>query len=430
MRIALMTNNYKPFLGGVPISVERLAKGLEALGHHVTVFAPTYQEKEEEENVFRYATWLNKFIGGIVLPNPFDRRIEEEFRQNRYDIIHVHHPMLIGRTAVYLSKKYGIPLTFTYHTRYEQYLSYIKGIRMLEEGARQAEQGFHKDKTKARIHEAQSQVLHMIRDKIVPAYLHTFLKHCDFVFAPTKGMREYLEDVCDIPYERIEVLPTGIEKHHFQVTEEQIQEVRKKHSTEKIPMFLSVSRMSHEKNVDFLLRSIARVKKKYQKPFKVLFIGDGPDKSEYERRCKELQIEGEVIFTGTIPNAVIAPYFAAADAFLFASKTETQGIVILEAFAGGTPVYALDATGVSDLVISGENGFLLPEDEEIYAAHILDNLTGKVNHKKLSENALRTAQEYREEAVAAKAVHLYNKVIALKNSESVKKKELRMATAK
>lgn len=194
MRIALMTNNYKPFIAGVPISIERLAKGLEAQGHQVTVFAPTYQEQEEEANVFRYGTLLNRFIGGIVLPNPFDRKIEEEFRKNQYDIIHVHHPMLIGRTAVYLSKKYQIPLTFTYHTRYEQYLSYAKGIRILEEGAKKTEQSGELNKIEVKVHEVQKQMLHLIQDRIVPAYLHTFLKHCDLVFAPTEGMQAYLEE--------------------------------------------------------------------------------------------------------------------------------------------------------------------------------------------------------------------------------------------
>ena len=132
MKIALMTNNYKPFMGGVPISIERLKKGLEVLGHQVTVFAPTYEEQVEEENVFRYATCMRKFIGGIVLPNPFDRRIEEEFQKHDFDIIHVHHPMLIGRTAVYLSRKYNVPLAFTYHTRYEQYVECYTGLKLIE----------------------------------------------------------------------------------------------------------------------------------------------------------------------------------------------------------------------------------------------------------------------------------------------------------
>ena len=410
MRIALMTNNYKPFLGGVPISIERLAGGLEALGHQVTVFAPTYEEQAEEENVFRYATCMKHFIGGIVLPNPFDRRIEQEFQRKSYDIIHVHHPMLIGRTAVYLAKKYRIPLVFTYHTRYEQYLSYVKGIRMLEENAAWEDSPFWRE---------QKRLLCLIQEKLVPAYLHTFLKHCDFVFAPTKGMQDYLERVCRLPYEKIDILPTGIEARHFKVTEEEKAAVRRQYGAEEIPLFLSVSRMSHEKNINFLLESIQRVRERCQKPFKVLMIGDGPDKKDYERKCRELHIEQEVIFTGTIPNAEIAPYFTAADAFLFASKTETQGIVILEALAGQTPVYALDATGVSDIVRDGENGFLSPENKDIYSDRILDFLSGNVDRKKLSENALNTALEFQEEAVAVKAVQIYNKIIAREYAECV-----------
>lgn len=407
MRIALMTNNYKPFLGGVPISIERLARGLEKQGHQVTVFAPTYEEQTEEENVFRYATCMKHCIGGTVLPNPLDRRIEREFQKRHYDIIHVHHPMLIGRTAVYLSRKYQIPLVFTYHTRYEQYLTYVKGIRMLEQSAAREDNPFR---------EEQKRLLNLIQQKIVPAYLHTFLKHCDFIFAPTKGMQEYLETVCNIPFEKTDILPTGIENRHFQVTEEEKAAVRRQYGAEDIPLFLSVSRMSHEKNVNFLLDSIKRVKEGYHNPFRVLLVGDGPDREEYERRSRELHIEEEVIFTGTIPNDEIAPYFAAADAFLFASKTETQGIVILEALAGGTPVYALDATGVSDIVADGENGFLSDEDLDCYSDKILDFLNGCVDRNKLETNAKKCALEYQEEAVAKKAVRLYNKVIAERNA--------------
>ncbi|MGN0402780.1 MAG: glycosyltransferase, partial [Acetatifactor sp.] len=90
MRIAMMTNNYRPFMGGVPVSIERLAGGLEELGHQVRVFAPTYKEQEEEDRVFRYSNLLNHLTGGIVLPNPFDFKIEREFQKNSYDILHVH----------------------------------------------------------------------------------------------------------------------------------------------------------------------------------------------------------------------------------------------------------------------------------------------------------------------------------------------------
>jgi len=156
------------------------------MGHQVTVFAPTYSEQKEEENVFRYATLLHRFIGGIVIPNPFDRRIEKEFREKHFDVIHVHHPMLVGRTAAYLSRKYHIPMVFTYHTRYEKYVEcYTKGLLRVE--------------------------------KLMPFYLHPFLKRCSFVFAPTEGIRTYLTDTLGMEQERTGVLPTGIEERNFQV---------------------------------------------------------------------------------------------------------------------------------------------------------------------------------------------------------------------
>ena len=391
-----MTNNYKPIMGGVPISIERLARGLESLGHEVTIFAPTYQEQREmeegdsmeEANVFRYATCMKHFIGGIVLPNPFDIRIEKEFRRKAFDIIHVHHPMLIGRTAAHLSRKFQIPLVFTYHTRYEQYAScYTK-------------------------------------DRIMPLYLHGFLKRCNFVFAPTAGMQDYLTDICHVPVENTGILPTGIEQANFSVSQETAAEIRRLYGAEHMPLLLTVSRMASEKNVSFLLESLARVKALYRKPFRMLMIGDGPDKKSLEERSRMLGLQEDIVFTGTIPNERIAAYFKAADGFLFASKTETQGIVVLEAFAGATPVIAVKASGVEDLVDDGVNGILTGEDTEEYAARVTEFLKEACGCgmeempyrnaccSQMSENALQKAALYREEAVALKAVHYYNSVIA------------------
>ena len=403
MKIALMTNNYKPFMGGVPISIERLAEGLRDLGHSVTVFAPTYQEQQEEENVFRYATCMKRFIGGVVLPNPLDYRIEREFKEKDFDIIHVHHPVLIGRTAVYLSKKYNIPLVFTYHTRYEQYLSYVKGINIMERWAVEKE-GATAD--------FSAGCLHLIKDKFMPAYLNTFLKHCDFVFAPTAGMEQYLAEVCRVSKERLGILPTGLQKHHFQVSKQEADDLRARYGADGKILFLTVSRMSHEKNVVFLLESLSALKRDHGKDFVVLFVGDGPDREYYENMAEELGLSENTFFTGTVPNSEIAPYFRAADAFLFASKTETQGIVVLEAFAGGTPVLAVEASGVSDLVKSGYNGILTPEDQETYTAMLADFIESGSDRKMLEYNAARSAKEYREEAVALRASHYYNRIVA------------------
>ena len=402
MKIALMTNNYKPFMGGVPISVERLAYGLRSLGHSVTVFAPTYEEQQEEENVFRYATLTKRFIGGIVLPNPLDIRIEREFKRQEFELIHVHHPMLIGRTAVYLSKKYNIPLVFTYHTRYEQYLSYVKGIAALERCAEE------KDGPAA---EWSKDCLHLIKNRFMPAYLNTFLKNCDFIFAPTASMKRYLQEACNVPKERLGILPTGLQGRQYLVSAEDKRWIKKRYDALNKPLFLTVSRMSHEKNIVFLMESLARLKQICNRDFRMLMVGDGPDLEEYKMLCKERELCENVIFVGAVPNEKISAYFAAADAFLFTSKTETQGIVILEAFAGATPVLAVEASGVSDLVQTGYNGVLTEENVEKYADVLKGFLEGVFDRLELGENAFQTALRYKEDAVALRASDYYNKIV-------------------
>lgn len=381
MKIALMTNNYKPFMGGVPISIERLKLGLEQLGHEVVIFAPTYANQQEEAGVFRYRNLMNRFIGGIVLPNAFDPQIEQVFQQERFDIIHIHHPFLIGNMAMYLSRKYHVPLAFTYHTRYEQYLDCYAGwIKPLK--------------------------------YLLPLYLKAFFKRVDFIFAPTQGMADYLTEECNVEPAKLSILPTGLPNHCYTADEADIQELRKNYHAENMPLLLSVSRMTKEKNVEFLIHAVSKLKTKYQKPFRVLLVGDGPDKEHYRKICKEQDLEDRIYFVGQVPNQQITPYFAAADAFIFASKTETQGIVIIEAFAAQTPVYALDASGVHDLVEDGINGRLCPEDEDLFAEQLLHFMEDDINHRQLAQNAYATALTFQEEAVAVHALELYNEIIA------------------
>ncbi len=497
MKIAMMTNNYKPFVGGVPVSIELLAKGLIAAGHEVTVFAPAVQSAFLDSDdisdtasgnvrstagsvnsddpsgvcehgttdtrktafpgmtscmtvcdgvpVFRYASLPYCFLGGAACPNPFDPRIEKEFHRGHYDIIHVHHPMLIGRTAVHLSRRYGVPLVFTYHTRYDQYLSNAGVFRAVSRPS-----GEERQDADSLFSSLDKRFLHLMQEKMVPLYLNLFLRNCQQVFAPTAGMKEYLTEICGFDPTRIAVLPTGIEEDCFHANKAAVKETRAKlfnerpcvtpfssaaapestaasaapaaaapaagcvhtKNPENIPLFLSVSRLSHEKNIPFLLRSAARFREQYRKPFRLAIIGDGPGRAEYEALRRRLHLEQEVIFPGNIPHKELAPYYAAADAFLFASKTETQGIVILEAFAGGAPVIALDASGVRDLVRDRINGLLCAEDEDAFAESMNRFLTDPMLREQLRRCALETAVDFREESVVKKAIRFYNKTIA------------------
>lgn len=388
MRIAMMTNNYKPFVAGVPISIERLANGLRKEGHEVVIFAPTYKEQKEEADTFRYHSLLQGIYGGVAIPSPIDLRIEKEFKKREFDVIHVHHPMVIGKTAAYLSKKYKIPLVFTYHTRYEQYVHYVMPKRLL----------------------SYPKIV-STTENLIAGYLKGFFKHCDHIFVPTAGLAEYLTKECNCEASKLSVLPTGLAENSFAVEKDASENIRKQYGAGNCPVFISVSRLAKEKNICFLLDSLARYKEKYGQSFKMLMVGEGPDKEQLIQYAKESGLSENVIFTGKIDNVRLKDYYGASDAFLFASKSETQGIVLLEAFAAGTPVIGVHASGVSDLVIDGKNGFLVPEDTDVFADRMQILITDSLLAERLKEGARATSLLFDESNIAKEAIKQYNRVM-------------------
>lgn len=375
MKIAMMTNNYKPFLAGVPVSIERLTESLRGQGHRTVVFAPGYDGQQEEADIIRYRSLIRNIACGFSVPDSFDPAIERNFRKGGFDLIHVHQPMMIGNMAGYLSKKYKVPLVFTYHTRYEQYLHYI-GLSAFR--------------------------------KVIPAYIRYFTEKCDLVIAPTPLMKQHLME--SGVKTKICVLPTGIEEDNFHPDCKQAEEIRRQTLGNRKYLFCSVARLAREKNITFLLRSIKLRKEKRGGDFKLLLIGEGPYRAHLEKLVKELDLQEEVIFTGCVPNREIKNYCRASDLFLFASESETQGIVLLEAMAAGTPVLALQATGTEDIVINGVNGYMTGPSETEFEEKLMDILEKK-ELEILRNGSLTTAGEYRCEEIGKRAVEIYKEAL-------------------
>ena len=371
MKIAMMTNSYKPYIGGVPISIERLREGLRENGHEVVVFAPNYKGQKSEENVIRYHSVIKGIINGFSIPNSFDPGIEKQFRAGNFDVIHVHHPMLIGRTAKYLSKKYDVPLCFTYHTRYEQYLHYIKASFL---------------------------------KSVIPYYVNHYIDGCDMVFAPTYSTQAYLNEIGSEA--RIAVLPTGLAAQSFETNMEEVSKLRKTLLGEKQHLFCTVARLAKEKNLDFLFRALAKRKQKHGSDFRFAVVGEGPYQKQLYKLAEELELREEIIFVGKIPNEQIKNYCKAADLFLFSSLSETQGIVLLEAMAASTPVLAVKASGVRDIVVDGRNGYMTYMSE-IEFENKLDGLLGQ-DRAHLEKGAVETAKKYEMREIAMQAAVYYN----------------------
>lgn len=375
MKIAMMTNNYKPFVAGVPISVERLTEGLRRRGHQVVVFAPSYDNQEEEADVVRYRSLIRGVACGFSVPDSLDPQIERSFRDGDFDVIHVHHPMLIGRTARYLSRKYQVPLIFTYHTRYEKYLHYI-GMSGLA--------------------------------GLLPYYIRSCTKQCDLVIAPTQKIKEHLEEMQIAPL--IRVLPTGLTKDAYFPDEDRSREIREGLLKGRRYLFLTVARLAKEKNLEFLLNSLRIFKEKNGADFRFAMVGEGPWRKRLEQRAEALGLTDEICFVGKVRNEEIKNYCRASDLFLFASESETQGIVLLEAMAAGTPVLALQATGTEDIVQNGMNGYMTQMSEKEFVEKLMDILEKKeIDY--LRQGALATAGSYEGGRIAQEAEEAYRAVL-------------------
>jgi glycosyltransferase involved in cell wall biosynthesis len=283
---------------------------------------------------------------------------------------------------MHLAKKRRLPVVFTYHTRLERYTHYIPFPGTA------------------------------LKNLAAHVLIKRFANHCDAIITPTPSTEMYLRNLGVNAL--IETIPTGIDMENYKCwTSQQIQALRNQYAPSDVPLLISVSRMAREKNLDFLIDGLAKVKKLFGGPFKCLLVGDGPEKKRLKEKAGALELDEHVIFTGNLAPQVVALYYLAADLFVFASTSETQGMVLIEAMAGGCPVVAVRASGVHDVVRDGYNGMMVAESTENWAEGVTSLLKDRHRLSDLSKSTQIFAQEYAEEKIAAKVLSLYRRVIVL-----------------
>lgn len=391
MRIAMLTNNYKPYVGGVPVSIEHLAKELRRSGHTVYIFAPSYPGQEEDPFVIRYPSFPLR-IAGAPVPNVLTGLIFRRVRELGIDLIHVHHPAITGNVALRLRRQLKIPVVFTYHTRYEEYLYYVKTFRQVERCT-----------------------------GIFEGYLRYFCNCCDMVIAPTQEIKDH------IVYEKkvgtpVGILPTGLPRESFMPDVSAVKRIRECYLKGADHLFCTVARLAKEKNLDLLLSALRQYKDRMAvkgKTFRHMIIGEGLERDHLIKRCRSLGLEEEIVFLGNVEHHAIKDHLSASDLFLFTSRSETQGIVVLEAMAVGTPVVAVAASGIRDIVETGRNGILTMEDPGLFAQAMDEMMSDPARYRALSEGAGDTAKEYTEEKIARIALHYYTAVSNLYQDQDI-----------
>lgn len=390
LRVAMFTNNYLPFIGGVSLSIDRLYRGLVRNGAKVKLFVPLYSQHwsdPEAGDVFRCPALFYTRRNNFPIVNIFSRKIEEEFKSFRCDLVHVHHPFWLGRKGMRSARKRGIPVVFTYHTRLERYTHYIPVPGTV------------------------------LKNLIAHFVIKHFANKCDAIIAPTSSTEEYLRNLGVSAL--IETIPTGISLVDYKLwSPQQVQALRSRYAAPDERLLISVSRMAKEKNLDFLIDGLAKVKKRTHTAFKCLLIGEGPEKERLEKKVAGLGLDDRVIFAGTVtPHEVVRCYMA-ADLFVFASTSETQGMVLLEAMAGGCPVVVVRASGVYDVVKDGYNGFKVAESTDCWAETVASLLENGKQLSILSENSRLFAEDFSVERVTEKVLTLYRRVVVLNQSDN------------
>ncbi|MGF2688534.1 glycosyltransferase [Marinobacter sp. DUT-3] len=384
LKVAMFTNNYLPFIGGVPLSIERLRRGLEHLGDKLLVVAPSYKDQPEaEEQVLRVPSLLA--MGQkreFRLANIFLARIRMRVRSFRPDIIHLHHPFWLGSLGLFMARRLRVPAIYTYHTRLEHYAHFVPLPGML------------------------------FRNLISHALIKRFANKCDGVIVPTYSTEEYLRMIgVKTP---TFVQPTGIEYQRFQqVSPEEIEKLRQSLGLGEEKVFVSVSRLSNEKNIDFMIEAMDSLRQQTDVPFHFLMIGDGHQRDRLQTKIRDLGLEQYVTLVGAVPPEDMATWYRLGDAFLFASKSETQGMVILEAMAAGLPVVAVRSSGIEDVVRDGFNGFKTPERQDQWCAQAKRLLEDDELRQELAEQALAFAGDFSVEQFARDVHDIYATTLAL-----------------
>ncbi|HZD55489.1 MAG TPA: glycosyltransferase [Anaerolineales bacterium] len=386
MHIAHFTNTYYPFISGVVRSVSAFRKALTGLGHNVFVFAQNEPEYQDQEPfIFRYPAFDLGLPNDFPATIPFSPYIDYLFPVLKVDVVHSHHPVLLGQAASNKAQEYNLPLVFTFHTRYRDYSHYFP-----------LNQDFVQEFVK----------------NTIDSWLRIYIRRCQHIVVPSESIREILVREYGVTGFTT-VVPTGVELEPFETADGA--SMRQKHGWADDFVLISVGRLAKEKNWGRLLEAVSEVIGVHQK-VRLVVLGDGPHRKALARTARQLGIAGRVEFAGKVPFEDVPRHLKASDLFCFASLTETQGLVTVEAMAAGLPVVAVDATGTRDVVEDGIDGLLVPDDSQALARAINRVIEDEPLRRRLKAGAEKKARAYSIQSQAEELMSVYEKAIAAKKA--------------
>jgi len=386
MNIVLFSDTFYPEVNGVATSVYSLFLLLNKKGHNCYVVTTTSEKHVIfKDNIIRIPGLTLKALYGYKAAFLYNRRVYKFLKKLNIDLIHVNTEYGIGIFARIVSKKLNIPLVYTYHTMYEDYTYYItKGH--FDRGAK----WLAREITRGNIFESVE------------------------VIAPSEKTKTYLRALGIEKY--INVVPTGFDLNRFSYKDEYKEEIdfiKNKYNLNNKKILLCLGRLAHEKSFDVILKCYKEYISSYteDKDSIILFVGDGPNKSELEELSKTLNIENRVLFIGKVDLEKVPLYYNLAHLFLNASISETQGLTFMEAMAAKLIILCRFDNNLINVIKDNETGFFFENEVDFKDKlhYILSLKEEELN--KIKKTARESINIYSEDSFYDNIIKVYERAI-------------------
>lgn len=389
MRVGIFTECYKPILNGVVNSIIGFKHGLTKLGHKVYIFCPNYKDyKPEDDKVIYCKSWSLPGKSGYHFIFPLSKEVKNIAKT--MDIIHVQHPFIMGDIAADTSEEFAIPLVFTNHTQYDQYLHYIPFSKKF------------------------------VKKKIID-YIKGFTKRVDLIVAPAPGIKKKLRSYG--VKTQIKIVPNGIDVKCFErkVPKKDIDRLRKKYGLKKDNLVLIFTgRIAEEKNLGFLIKAFKIINHKVPKT-KLLMVGGGVEIDKFRQMIKDEKLVSQAIITDFVPYNQMPNYLNLAKIYITASRSEVHPLTILEGLAAGLPMVIVDAPGTGDIVTDKKDGLISKNNIDDFVNKVLKLIFSEKLYKKLSKGAQLTSEKYSFLATSKTMLGAYDEAIKLHKDRKDKK---------
>jgi 1,2-diacylglycerol 3-alpha-glucosyltransferase len=356
LRIVYFTDTYLPNTDGVVTSIKLVSEYLSKYGHEVYVFCPS--GVQENKYVIPITSKIYEKYPQYKVSFP-SFEVITKIKEINPDIIHLHTPVTIGLTGLYLGKILNIPTVQTYHTRLDSYMWYIRSRN---------------------------------DDRFTDIFTR-WLYNQSPVIVPSESIKKILRNK-NIK-SNITVLPNPVN-------------IKLKHEKKKrnhIPVILHVGRICREKQIDLVLIAFKKVLQR--RKANLIITSSGPDEDRLKQIVKKLKIGDHVKFTGYLTTQKLGEAYAESDIFVTASETETQGLVVLEAMANGCVVIARKAPGFIDVIENRVNGILYETMDEL-VEKIIQLIDDDSLRKRLVDNGTRSVEKYHPDRIVKKLIEYYN----------------------